>query len=402
MGGTLRLLRDRPFRRFWLAGALAATGGGAGRFALLLYVARQGGGVGAVALLVALETLPGVIAGPLAGTVVDGAPRRALLAACYVGRALFAVAILVHPAGWVIYGMVVMHSLAAAVSQPARLASVPLLVKGEDLPRANGMEESVSQVAVLLGPALGAALLLHGGLAAALAAEALAFGAAAALLAGLRLSAERGADEALSARAAAGEIVQGWRYLVRHPFALRMNVLHFVALACTGVWVPLAPFFVADRLGGAEALVAWQLSALGLGAAAGGLLVSGVVARWGKGVVLVAALLAEGALLAVYAVVADAAISTGVIFIWGITVTMSGAPFAAILQERVEERYLGRLFAAVKQNEALATLLAAGAAGLLHPHLTAEAILLLAGFTYVIAIAGLSSGPRGRVLLRIR
>jgi MFS family permease len=198
------------------------------------------------------------------------------------------------------------------------------------------------------------------------------------------------------------DIRSGWRYLRDNQLVLHLSVLFFISLLCAGLWTPLAPFFIRDHLGASTRVLGWQFAAFGGGAVAGSLVAPAVVRRWGRGVVLFAGLLGEGLCQTTYAVVPDAAISTVLILGWGVVVSLIVVPFYSILQTVVDERFIGRVFAAVRQSENIALALAMGAAVLLQGRMDSSSILLLGGVAYCVLALGSSFTGGGRALLATR
>jgi MFS family permease len=84
------------------------------------------------------------------------------------GRMACLVAILIHPSNSVIYLMIALHAIGGVFYEPAKSASVPLIVTTENLPRANGIQQSSNSVVMILGPIIGAELFTQLGLTVAL------------------------------------------------------------------------------------------------------------------------------------------------------------------------------------------------------------------------------------------
>lgn len=396
---SLAPLRNRSFRRLWLASLLSLLGSQISRIGLLLHVSREGDEVAALAVLVALETLPGALAAPLAGAVVDRFDKRTVMIASDLVRMLLMLAVLAHPTIGVIYLMAALHSVLTAFFEPAKLASIPHVVGPKELLRANGLDKSASNLTLILGPVVGAELLLGLGLSATLVIDALTFLLSAALLAGVRIRQERAPAAWPSPRAALAELGGGWAYLARHRLALHLNLLLFISLVCAGLWTPLAPGFIREHLGGSEAVLGWQFGFFGLGAAVGGLWAPRLAERLGAGPALFLGFLAEGLLMSVYGLLPQLGASMLIIFVWGNVVSVALVPFYSILQEVVDEDCQGRVFAVVKQSENVAVALAMPAAVLLNTFLNSRVIFLFAGLFYfgVVALSALSAG--GRALL---
>ena len=204
--------------------------------------------------------------------------------------------IIARPTLGVIYVMAALHSIATVFFQPAKTASIPLIVKQEDLLRANARRSERGQRGAHRGAGGGgvavAAFRTDGEPAGRCGDVSGERGAAA----GGRAHPARRArqDDApkppreLSTRSGkAGDIwrTTGSRFTSTCCCSWRC--------ICTSIWIPLAPFFIRDHLGGSEHILGWQLGLFGLGAAVGGLIAPRLVEHFGTGVALFAGFLAE-------------------------------------------------------------------------------------------------------------
>ena len=392
------MLRNGSFRKLWVSSLLSTVGSQVSRLGLILYVFDTRGQILSLALLVLADTLPGVVAAPLAGAVVDGLNKRVVMVVSDLSRMILMLVILVRPSLGVIYLMTALHSVATVFFEPAKSAAIPLIVKQEDLTRANGLEQSAANLTLIAGPVLGTILLRQFGLKANLLFDAASFLVSALMVARVTIRQVERKPIDLSAAGAVNEIKEGGRYLLRHPLALHLSFLLFLALSCTSLWLPLAPFFIRDRLGVSEQLMGWQTGLFGLGAAIGALIAPRLIDRFGTGVTLFAAFLGEALNMMLYSVVSRVGISMLVIFVWGVILSIIVVPFYSILQKIVEERFLGRVFSLIKQGENLAVVLAMVAAVLLQGFVAAPLILLLAGLVYF-AFTVASSFSRGGLAL---
>jgi MFS family permease len=396
---VLQILRNGSFRNLWVSSLLSTLGSQVSRLGLILYVFDTRGEITSLALLIVLETLPGAIVAPLAGAVVDGLNKRVVMVASDLSRMLFMLVMLVHPSLSVIYLMAALHSVATVFFDPAKSAALPLIVKQEDLTKANGLDQSAANLTLIAGPVLGALLLRQFGLTATLLFDAASFLVSALLVARVAIRQVERKQVDLSTAGAVNEIKEGGQYLLQHPLALQLTFLLFVALSCTSIWIPLAPFFIRDQLGVSEQLLGWQVGLFGFGAALGGLIAPRLVDRFGTGITLFAAFLGEALSMMLYSVVSKVGISMLVIFVWGVVLSIIVVPFYSILQQIVEERFLGRVFSLIKQGENLAVVLAMVAAVLLQGFVATPLILLLAGFVYFVFTLASSFSRGGRALL---
>ena len=183
----ISLLGNPAFRNLWLASQLSIFGTQVSRMGLILYTFNVTDSVLNLALLVVLETLPGALAAPLAGVVIDGNSKRAVMIVSDLVRMAFMSVIALWPTLPVIYLMASLHSIATIFHQPAKAASIALVVREQDLHKANSIDQSASNLLLILGPIAGAELLVILGLAATLIVDSLSFLLSALLLTRLRI-----------------------------------------------------------------------------------------------------------------------------------------------------------------------------------------------------------------------
>ena len=171
---------QREFLKVWSGQIVSTLGDGVHRIAVLWW-ARQATGSNLVVVLVALASvLPTLAAAPVAGWMVDHFPRRRLmLAADAVRLATSAVLALAAWAGGLSTPLVVLvasvAAAAAAVFDPALMASVSVLVPEEQRAKANSMLGASGALAGIAGPALGGLIVGFAGLTAAFWFDALSF-----------------------------------------------------------------------------------------------------------------------------------------------------------------------------------------------------------------------------------
>ncbi|HEU4509528.1 MAG TPA: MFS transporter [Pyrinomonadaceae bacterium] len=397
-----RVLGNSSFRNLWLASLLSMTGSQISRVGLILYVSSTGDSVLALALLLTLELLPGALVAPLAGVVIDAYSKRLVMIVSDLLRMIFMLLIWWRPTSGMIYVMAALHSIASVFYLPAKSALLPVVVEVQDLPRANGLDQSASSLTMVAGPIIGAELLILAGLKATLIVDALSFLASALLVMRVKSGSLTRERVELSLASTLQNVKAGWSYITTHGLVLRLNVMVFVSLLCAGMWMPLAPSFVKDQLSASSRLIGWQIGMFGLGAILGGLLAPVLVRRFGKGLMVFLGLLTEGVSLTLYALVSHVVVSTLIMFALGIVVSVVVVCFYSILQTVVEEPFLGRVFSIVKQSENVAIVLAMAMAVLLHGFLNSHVILLVAGVFYVVLTVASSFSRGGRLLLGTR
>jgi MFS family permease len=398
---VLELARRSSFRNLWLAGFLSTTGTEISRIGLFLYLFGQSGSISSLALFVALKTLPGTAVAPLAGLLVDRRSKRAAMFAADVVRALSLLAVIVRPGLTSIYVMAVVESVATAVFEPAKAAALPLILDRDAVPRANSVLQGTASVTAIVGPAVGAHLMVHGGLALTLFVDALSYVASALLVARVRTRDAAG-EHGPAGRTSAAELAGGWRWLLRDEPARQLVLLMLVGTLCGGIWVPIAPFFVRDHLRASPSVLGLQVAAFGLGGALGGVLAFRLGAQMRNGALALTVMLAEAMHVVLYSQVTDLALSLVVLASWGLTVSLISVSAHSILQGRASEDVLGRLFAVVTQGESAAMLVAMCVAMLLGDRVGSQLVLLLAGLGYCGLVLAAARTCAGRALLVTR
>jgi len=256
-------------------------------------------------------------------------------------------------------------------------------------------------VVMILGPIIGAELFTQLGLTVALIIDAATFVASILLISRLHIRLAEGHKE-LAAHTTLNNITEGWKYIAERKLIRHLIIMFFVSLLCVGLWLPLAPFFITDFLRGSDRVLGFQFGMFGLGGVVGSLLVPGLVKRVGKGVVLFISLMLEGLTMALYSSIPSVEFSIVICLFWGIVVSAILVPYYSIMQELVDENFLGRVFSVARQGESVAMLLAIVIAVPLNALLPSNQILLMAGLAYALVIAISAATTGGRQLMHTR
>ncbi|QDY06232.1 MFS transporter [Micromonospora sp. HM134] len=301
----LRPLRVPAFRRMWLGNTVAMFGFQFTAVAVpveMYALTRDSFWVG---LLGVAGFLPLLVFGLWGGAVADARDRRRVL---LVGSALLwlsVLGLLGHAlSGFgspvLLLALVTVHSIAFAISSPARSAILPRLLPPELVPAGSTLNYTTFTAASVAGP-LAAGLVFAGlgtdaGLPVAYAADALLFTAL--VVATVRLPAMPPAPPAEGEvrRGGLAGILDGFRYLATTPVLLSSFAIDLIAMILA---MPRAlfPEVAQERFGGGAA-VGWLYSAIAIGAMLGGL-TSGWIGRLRRqGLALVVAVVGWGLAIA--------------------------------------------------------------------------------------------------------
>jgi MFS family permease len=161
-------LRQRDFRRLWLAQLVSLTGSQMQVVAInwhIYLITRSALALGFVGLT---RVLPIVFFSLWGGVLADRRDRRRVMLAAQGVMALVAVALASfawarHEQVWVVYVLNAVQAAAPAFDGPARQALIPRLVAPRDLPGALSLNLTAFHASMIGGPALGGLLIAGGG-----------------------------------------------------------------------------------------------------------------------------------------------------------------------------------------------------------------------------------------------
>ncbi|NJP31143.1 MFS transporter [Micromonospora thermarum] len=301
----LRPLGVPAFRRMWLGNTMAMFGFQFTAVAVPVEMFALTEDSFWVGLLGVAGFVPLLVFGLWGGAVADARDRRrvllggsALLWASMLGLLAHALSGVGSPV--LLLALVTVHSIAFAISSPARTATLPRLLPPELVPSGTTLNYTTFTVASVVGP-LAAGLIFAAfgterGLPVAYAVDAVLFTGL--IVATLRLPAmppEPPADGEVRRGGLAG-IVGGFRYLATTPVLLLSFAIDLIAMILA---MPRAlfPEVAQERFGGGAA-VGWLFSAIAIGAMVGGL-TSGWIGRMRRqGLGLVVAVVGWGLAIA--------------------------------------------------------------------------------------------------------
>jgi MFS family permease len=217
------------------AGAASEIGNWLYNAALLAFVFERTHSAGWVGAATVFRLMPLVLLGPIGGVLADRYPRRTVLVISNLLGAGFMVLLsVVVGAHGPVVAVIALTALASAVSsptKPASLAMLPRLVGEVRLGPANALLHTVQDVGVVLGPAIGAVLLVVAPAYVSFLANAVTFAVAALAVSRIRAGEPRSATRptASSHLAEGFRTVRGTRFAVALIMAVAMVELIYGA-----------------------------------------------------------------------------------------------------------------------------------------------------------------------------
>jgi predicted MFS family arabinose efflux permease len=392
-------LRHRTFRLLFGGQVVSDLGDWLDFLALIaLIVYRWGLGPSALAALSVAVGLPFAVIAPLSGVWADRLPRKSLMVAADLSRAVVVFGLVFAPDLQTALALVFVRGVFSTFFGPARQATIASAVPRDDLLAANSLSQLSFQLAKILGPALGGVLVAAVGPRPAFMVDAVTFLVSAAFIARLP-------NIAPTARTQEGtEQPRFWREF-REGFSCLLH-RRSLSMAVASNSAAVLIVFTFDSLG------ALALRELGLGAALFGLTIGGIglgtaagavaIGQWGKRVhpfaTMGAGQIGGGLVVALFGVaVMLHTRGTGAWVIAYVLIGLAAAavfvPYGYVVQVETPPGLLGRVFATAGgiQNAVL----------LLAP-IVGAAIAELWGVGFVFAAAGIALALLGLVVFFLR
>lgn len=147
------LLKNKNFLALWASQFLSVISLHTMNFLVILLVFQKTGSTLATSLVWLIFILPAILIGPLAAAYVDLIDKKCLLIFTNASQALLIAAFAFVYARFLFlaYAVVLLYSLLNQFYTPAEIASLPMLVKREDLPQANGLFLATYQIGLVVG-----------------------------------------------------------------------------------------------------------------------------------------------------------------------------------------------------------------------------------------------------------
>jgi hypothetical protein len=269
-------LRTRDFRRLWVAGIPTVIGANLTIFAVpvQLYALTQSSAYVGLAGVFAL--VPLIVFGLWGGALADAMDRRVLLIIASCGLAVASVLLWLQAAlalnnVWVVLCLLAVQQAFYAVNSPTRSAAIPRMVPADQLPAANSLNMTVTQVGAIIGPLLAGVLLRWVDLSTLYLIDAIT--CLVPILATVRLAPmpPTGAGSG-SSRFGFNAVVDGFRYLAGNQVVLMSFVVDLIAMIF-GMPRALFPQLAHESFGGPVAggtAMALLAASMSVGAVAGG------------------------------------------------------------------------------------------------------------------------------------
>jgi DHA3 family macrolide efflux protein-like MFS transporter len=349
------------------AEALSAIGSWATIVAIWGYAAYEyDASAGEVSLFGVAFSLPGILFGPLAGTVIDRIGPKATLAAAKALGIVASLALLTADDFRTLAALSFLHGIAMTFSYPSLQALPPRLVDDEHLARTNALVSLTDELAIVLGPVAAGVGIAAFGFRGAFVFDAVTYAIGLAVLPMVRLRPirrEAGDEDARPVRLR--DTLEGWKIVLRVGQLRRVVAATFTVHLLYGMALLAEPLYVRDVLERSEETFAALQTAFGVCLVAGGLLAAKVGERLATYGWIAAGVGASGLFAIVYLGTPWIGVAFIGVALWGVATAVISGPSRTVLQRSSPERAHGRVIAADFVAGSSAELVGIGLAGIL-------------------------------------
>ena len=391
------LLRNVRFLRLWIGQGTSFVGDAVSMVALVVLVVQVTGSASAVGGALVARLLP-TIASPLAGVLADRVDRRVVLVASDLARAILVLGLVFTRDLATIYVLIFLMGLARTLFNPTIRAAFPSVVGRGDLTRANALISGTFSVSETAGPALGGLLAASVGVNAAFVFDSATYLVSAVLLSLIPLLRPQREDDEAGFGA---DLKAGFAYLAGARVPLAIVVGAFLTVLTINITIPAEVFLAKKTFETGDAGYGLLVGLFGGGMVIG----SAMMAALGDRLRLLP-LYFIGVFTSALALVGTGlsptfVLALGALMVAGFANGMENVTTDTILQKRVPDALLGRVFSVRFLGFSVGEVLAYGiggavvdASGARFTYLLAGAATAAAGLAILIFLAAVpDSGP---------
>jgi DHA3 family macrolide efflux protein-like MFS transporter len=394
-----RLALNSAFSSLWVGNLISLFGDRIHQVALAFLVLGITGSPLAVAATFMSATLPNLLLGPLAGTLVDRWNQKDVL---IVSDILRAAAVLLVPVAaivnvFLVFPLVFAITTVSVFFRPAKDAVLPRLVAEDQLVAANSVRWLGETLADIVGYPLAGlfATFLGAALPLAFWFDAATYLASAVLVAAVAVPPAARSLESAAGEGVLAELRAGWRFLRGKQVLLANTIQGVTGQAALGVVLVITPIYAATVIapsGGPDEKTAYALleTGVGLGNLVAGFLIGLVGARLAKGRMVIAGFVIDGLSLAGLGLVGGMPAALALMIGSGIGNMVYVIPSQTLFQQLTPPDMMGRVlgfrFAAVFG----AMTLAMGVGGIVATLIGVQATFIVFGLAMALTgVAGL-------------
>ena len=349
-GQTLPVHWKRTIAIIWTGQAASVLATCAATFAVIWHITTSEDSALALAAVGIAALLPTALLSPFGGVAADRFNKKHLMIAADGAAGAFSLAMAVLALAealplWLLLGLLVVRSAAQAFHGPALMALMPELVPERDMVRINTLDQALSSLSAIGGPALGILLYTAWGFSAVLVMDAACAAMACACLAIAQLPYAHGASEHAVHNGVMVDLREGLSAIMSDA---GMRALLGMAMVAMLLFLPLStlsPLMTYDWFGGDGFAASLVEAAGGIGLLVG----SVAMMAWGGGKKLVRVLVMAGVAIGACCIICGLLPRDGfsaftvVIGAAMAAVAAFNAPVIPLMQKRIDPAKFGRV-----------------------------------------------------------
>jgi|DewCreStandDraft_5_1066085.scaffolds.fasta_scaffold00063_3 MFS family permease len=274
--GTFKSLRHRNFRLLWFGLLFSSAGQWIQQVTLGWLVYELTDSAALLGIVNGLRAVPFLLTGPLAGVLADRLDRRQLMfwtqVFLLVWSFLFGLDIaLGYLQVWHIFVFTLLTGVAWSFNQPVRQSVVPEVVPREDLANAIALNSAGFNITRVVGPGLGGLLIALVGVAGNFFVQSAAYVGVAAMTYQLKLPPIKGR---LKENSIFRDLKEGIGFVLSHIQLRNQMLMGLIPTVLALPYISIMPVFASDVLGVGPEGLGLLMSAPGVGAVVGTLLIA--------------------------------------------------------------------------------------------------------------------------------
>ena len=368
------VLKNPHFLKLWVGQGVSFAGDAISMVAFVILIVRITGSASAVGGLLVARLLP-TLASPLAGVLADRLDRRMVLVASDLFRAVTVIGVVFTRDIIVLYALIFLMGLARTLFNPTIRAAFPSVVGDGDLTRANALISATFSVSIAVGPALGGLLVATVGLEAAFLLDAATYVVSAVFLYRIPIPRVRVDEESGFVR----ELGAGLQYLAGARIPLAIVAGAFLTILTINLTVPAEVFLAKETFGTGDTGYGLLVSVWGGGMILGSALVGVAGNRIHLMLFYFLGIFGASLALAGTGLSPTFVLALAALLVAGAANGLDNVTTDTILQNRVPDALLGRVFAVRFLTYSAGEVLAYFAGGLVVDAFGPRSTYLLAG-----------------------
>ena len=339
---------SRKFAIFIASQSISLFGSSLVQFAILWYITLETNSGLMMALSIIFGFLPTFFLSPFAGVLADRFDRKKLIMLSDLGIALatlvlFVVFRLGYHGVWLLFLISALRSIGTSIQSPAVSAFLPQIVPEGQLMRANGLLASFQSAIALISPMVSGALMSFWPIEFIFLIDVVTCIIAVLILLFLKVAPHAKALEKQTV-SYWQDLRLGFAYIREHAYVKSL----FLFFALFFVLVSPAAFLTPLQVARSFGEDVWRLTAIEVAFSSGMLLGGLLMSTWGglknRMQTMILSLYLIGINQVLLGVVPSFWIYVAVMVVVGITLPVFNTPAMTLLQEKVDEAFLGRVF----------------------------------------------------------